>query len=38
MEIADLIHRALSHIDQPAELAAIRENVKALTRRFPLPH
>ena len=37
MEIADLIHKALSHHDQPAQLASIREEVLKLTSRFPLP-
>ncbi|MEI6713787.1 MAG: ribose 5-phosphate isomerase B [Verrucomicrobiota bacterium] len=38
MQIADLIHRALSNVGNNAELEAIRESVKELTRRFPLPH
>ncbi|MEK0447074.1 MAG: Serine hydroxymethyltransferase [Verrucomicrobiota bacterium] len=38
MEIADLIHRALSHTQSPADLALVRESVLSLTRRFPLPH
>jgi glycine/serine hydroxymethyltransferase len=37
MEIADLIHRALSHIQDPAALHAVRDTVRQLTRRFPLP-
>jgi RpiB/LacA/LacB family sugar-phosphate isomerase len=37
MEIADLIERALSNKDNPAELAGVREEVRALTRRYPLP-
>jgi glycine hydroxymethyltransferase len=37
MEIADLIHKALIHHDQPSMLSAIREEVLRLTRRFPLP-
>jgi RpiB/LacA/LacB family sugar-phosphate isomerase len=38
MEIADLIHRALSCADSPSDLAAVRQSVLSLTRRFPLPH
>ncbi len=37
MEIADLIHRALSNKDSAAELEKIRTEVRALTARFPLP-
>ncbi len=37
MEIADLVHRALSHKDRPEELAKIRTEVRALTSRYPLP-
>ena len=37
MEIADLIHRALTHKDSSAELGKIRTEVRALTARFPLP-
>ncbi len=37
MEIADLIHRALEHATTPAELAKIRDEVRALTARYPLP-
>ena len=37
MEIADLIHRALTHKDSDAELEKIRTEVRALTARFPLP-
>jgi glycine hydroxymethyltransferase len=38
MEIADLIHRALSQVNDPAALETVRHSVQALTRRFPLPH
>jgi glycine hydroxymethyltransferase len=38
MEIADLIHRALSHVQDPAALESTRQSVRELTRRFPLPH
>ena len=37
MEIADLIHRALTLKDSDAELEKIRTEVRALTARFPLP-
>ncbi|MEO7319877.1 MAG: ribose 5-phosphate isomerase B, partial [Chthoniobacteraceae bacterium] len=37
MEIADLIHRALTQKDSDAELEKIRTEVRALTARFPLP-
>ncbi len=37
MEIADLLHRALAGKDSPSELAKIRDEVRALTRRYPLP-
>lgn len=37
MEIADLIHRALEGREKPAELEAVRQEVTALTRRYPLP-
>jgi RpiB/LacA/LacB family sugar-phosphate isomerase len=37
MEIADLIHRALASRESEAELAKIRDGVRALTRRYPLP-
>ncbi len=37
MEIADLIHRALSSKDSDSELEKIRTEVRALTARFPLP-
>ncbi|MEQ1858571.1 MAG: ribose 5-phosphate isomerase B [Chthoniobacteraceae bacterium] len=36
-QIADLMHRALEAREQPAELTNIREEVLALTRRYPLP-
>ena len=37
MEIADLIHRALTRKDSPADLEKVRAQVRALTARFPLP-
>jgi RpiB/LacA/LacB family sugar-phosphate isomerase len=37
MEIADLIHGALSKIQDPAALHSIKDSVGQLTRRFPLP-
>ena len=37
MDIADLIHDALSNASDPAKIAAIRDHVRQLTRRFPLP-
>jgi RpiB/LacA/LacB family sugar-phosphate isomerase len=37
LEIADLIHRALSHKDNPDELAKVRAEVRTLTARYPLP-
>lgn len=37
MEIADLIHRALSHVDDAATLHSVKESVRQFTRRFPLP-
>jgi glycine hydroxymethyltransferase len=37
MEIADLMHRALEARENPAEIAKIREEVRALTSRYPLP-
>ncbi len=37
MEIADLIHRALTQKDEAQALAKVREEVVLLTRRFPLP-
>ena len=37
MEIADLMRRALQGRDDKAALAAVREEVHALTRRYPLP-
>ncbi len=37
MEIADLMHRALSNKDNDAELAKVRSEVQTLTRRYPLP-
>jgi glycine hydroxymethyltransferase len=37
MDIADYIHEALSNAANEAKIAAIREQVRQLTRRFPLP-
>jgi RpiB/LacA/LacB family sugar-phosphate isomerase len=37
MEIADLMHQALEARDNPAELERIRDEVRQLTRRYPLP-
>jgi RpiB/LacA/LacB family sugar-phosphate isomerase len=37
MEIADLIHEALSHTQEIEKLHAVRERVRRLTQRFPLP-
>ena len=37
MEIADLMHRVLVKIDDPAEWVAVRREVVALTSRYPLP-
>lgn len=37
MEIADLIHDALSHVQETDKLHAIRDRVRRLTQRFPLP-
>jgi glycine hydroxymethyltransferase len=37
MEIADLIDDALSHKDDRAALRKVRDQVRALTRRYPLP-
>ena len=37
MEIADLIHESLSHCEDMTKLHAIRDKVRTLTRRFPLP-
>jgi glycine hydroxymethyltransferase len=37
MEIADLIHDALTHKDDPAAIAKIRCEVHSLTARYPLP-
>jgi glycine/serine hydroxymethyltransferase len=37
MDIADFMHRALSSIENPGELAKIRDEVRAFTRKFPLP-
>ena len=37
MDIADLMHRALGAIENPTELAKIRDDVRNFTRKFPLP-
>jgi glycine hydroxymethyltransferase len=37
LEIADLIAEALSHRNDESALARVREKVRELTRRFPLP-
>jgi glycine hydroxymethyltransferase len=37
MEIADLMHRALEARENPAELAKVRDEVRKLTSRYPLP-
>jgi glycine/serine hydroxymethyltransferase len=37
MEIADLIHRALESQENPPKLDTIQDEVRSLTRRFPLP-
>jgi glycine hydroxymethyltransferase len=37
MEIADLIHEALSAVQDPEKLIAVRDRVRRLTQRFPLP-
>ena len=37
LEIADLIHRALSNKDNADELTKVRTEVRALTARYPLP-
>jgi len=37
LEIADLIHRALSNKDNADEIAKVRAEVRALTSRYPLP-
>jgi RpiB/LacA/LacB family sugar-phosphate isomerase len=37
MEIADLIHRVLADPANTAELAKVKEEVHALTKRYPLP-
>jgi glycine hydroxymethyltransferase len=37
MDIADLIHDALTHAANSSKIAAIREQVRAFTKRFPLP-
>lgn len=37
MEIADLIHEALQHIEDAAALSALKKRVHAFTAPFPLP-
>lgn len=37
MEIADLIHQALSNVDNAGKLQAIKDSVRQFTSRFPLP-
>ncbi len=37
MEIADLIHSALTQVQDPAHLAKVKNTVRQFTRRFPLP-
>ena len=37
MDIADFIHRALGAREDSVELARIRDEVKAFTKKFPLP-
>jgi glycine hydroxymethyltransferase len=37
MEIADLVHRALSQKNSEAALTKLRDEVRAFTRRYPLP-
>jgi glycine hydroxymethyltransferase len=37
LEIADLIHEALTKRDDEPALAAIKERVRIFTQRFPLP-
>jgi glycine/serine hydroxymethyltransferase len=37
LEIADLITEALSNRNDESALARVREKVRELTRRFPLP-
>jgi RpiB/LacA/LacB family sugar-phosphate isomerase len=36
-DIANFIHEAITHRADPDKLAAIRENVRLLTSRFPIP-
>ena len=38
MQIGDLIHAALSQKDDASALDKVRDEVHALTRRFPLPN
>ena len=37
MDIADFIHRAIGAIGNPDGLAKVRDDVRAFTRKFPLP-
>jgi glycine hydroxymethyltransferase len=37
MDIADFIHRALESRENSAALAAIRDEVRTFTKKFPLP-
>ncbi len=37
MDIADFMHRALEGRENPAELAAVRDDVREFTKNFPLP-
>ncbi len=37
MEIADLMHRALAGRETESELGVVREEVRRLTSRYPLP-
>jgi len=37
MEIADLMHDALTHKDDPEAISKIRSEVRSLTARYPLP-
>ena len=38
MEIADLIHEALESAGDESKLTAVRDQVRTLTARYPLPH
>ena len=37
MEIADLIHEALTHKEDPSALERVRDKVRNLTKQYPLP-